>query len=82
MNGMTFSMDAGEWVLPENGVLECDFVHLQGRPGEYSLEAMSSQHLQMLLKWFTDKLEVEKVDPYSLSLAFGSVCELLTFKSD
>lgn len=51
-------MDMNEWVLPETGVLECDFVYLAERPNPE--EILSEKKVESLVNWFRIKYEEEK----------------------
>ena len=77
---MSFQIEP-EWTLPNSGLFEFDFVYLVNRPKNHD-HCISPNEMELLIKWFQHKNDVEKTQPYGLALAFSSICEFLTFKSD
>lgn len=79
INCQSFLM-SNEWVLPDQGILECDFVHLQNIPSPD--EVTPEESISQLIEWFRFKLEEEKSEISGLSKAFCSISEYLTLRSE
>ena len=68
LNGQSFQVTQEDWGLTESGVLEFDFINLMDRPGPE--EILSDDKFDLLLEWFKNRYEKDKLEMSTLCLAF------------
>ena len=78
-NSKLFVMN-NEWQVPHNGSFEFDFMMIIDVPDVKS--TLADDQLVKLLEWFQFKTEVDKADPYALSMAFASISDCLALTSE
>ncbi len=66
--------------MPRNGIFEFDFMQLIDVPE--AKNSLPDDQLIKLLEWFKIRAEDDKVEPYALAMAFASIAEYLTLRSD
>ena len=69
-----------EWVLPESGTLEFDYINLMDRTNPS--DVLPQEKVDLLIEWFRTRHEDLKYDLAVLIAAFQSVAEYITLSSE
>lgn len=70
----------GDWVLPQNGVFEFDFMYLLDVPDQKNV--IPDDQLALIVDWFKKRTEDPTVDPYNLAMTFVGISDFLVLRSD